>query len=142
MLYVNWWFLYFPRLQILTFNSLILWSVAFYGYFTVKHVTKKSKQESFSTVIRRVQCWDCLKFLIFLNKLWSWWASWSLDGTWADVKILVFSLQSSVLILLSSDCICGTDLACQESCKMCCDSLFLFYSIESTFWGLKYLAIN
>lgn len=56
-------------------------------------------------------------------------------GAQTDGKMLVFSFQSSVLILLSFECISRTDYACQVICNMCHDSIF-FNSTENPFCEL------
>lgn len=54
---------------------------------------------------------------------------WNLSpcGAQTDGRMLVFSFQSSVLILLSYECISQTDYACQAICNMWHDSLFFFF---------------
>lgn len=52
----------------------------------------------------------------------SWWAEFKSPWCANRWKMLVFSFQSSVLILLSSECISGTDYACYTICNICCDS--------------------
>lgn len=79
------------------------------------------------SVIRSVQYWNWVGFYLPFTCLRA--DGWNLSpyGAQTDGKMLVFSFQSSVLILLSSGCISQTDYACQAICNMCHDSLYFFY---------------
>lgn len=53
-------------------------------------------------------------------------------GVQTDGKMLAFSFQSSVLILLSSESTSGTGYACYTICNICHGSHIYIYIFEST----------
>lgn len=81
----------------------------------------------FYGVIRSVQDWNRVGFSLPFPCLPADGRNLSPHGAQTDGKMLVFRFQSSVLILLSSECISQTDYACQAICNMCHDSLFFFF---------------
>lgn len=78
----------------------------------------------FCSVIRSVQYWNWAGFYLPFTCLPADGRNLSPHGAQTDGRMLVFSFQSSVLILLSSECISWTDYACQAICNMCHDSIF------------------
>lgn len=104
-------------------------------YFTLKDSIENTLY--LRTVIRSIQYWNQVGFYLPFTCPPA--DGWNLSpcGAQTDGRMLVFSFQSSVLILLSYECISQTDYACQAICNMCHDSLFFFF-----FTLLKMFSVN